>query len=81
MYIAVTSISIDLHSPLPNRDTILFQLSIAFKKLSFDCLNESLNSRRKEAYSFGSLKSSLLCCAPGIFGNGWASYPGKSNIC
>ena len=50
---------LDLHSPLLNRDTTLFQLLIAFKKLSFDCLDESLNSRQKEADSFASLQSSL----------------------
>ena len=51
MYIALASISIDMHSPFPNWDTVLLKLSIAFKKLSFDCFNESLNSRLKEASS------------------------------
>ena len=59
MYIALASVSIDLYSPLPNWDTVLLKLSIAFEKLPFDCLNKSLNSCLKEACPFASWKSSF----------------------
>ena len=67
MYIALASISIDLHNALPYWDTVLLKRSIAFKKLSFDCLNKSVNSRLKEASSFSFSKKSLSRCAADNF--------------
>ena len=44
MRIALASISIDLHNQLPNWDTVLLKLFIAFKNISFDCLTENVRN-------------------------------------